>query len=503
MMSTERGGSMRIQELERMVDADRATIRFYEKEGLIRPNRSENGYRDYTQENACELKKIRLLRQLGMSIQTIRQLQQGSTDFREALEAQIRELSAQIDLNRRSQFVCRALRDDSARYETMDADHYLDLLHNIRIDERSEGTDFQEAVPREIHPWRRWLARILDYGLLVMAIDFLIIVVLRVRPVPGDFMNAVIAVLAGAAFVPIEACFISRWGTTPGKAAMGIRLESVNGGNLPFIEAIRRAWSVYQEGMFFNITFIKDCLNLYRYFQLTGRSFRFARKEDIPDPQDMLWDDETEIIYTPLSWRRGAVLGAMVLLLIAGNLFIGIDSVKPVYRGNQLTIAEFADNYNHTVGILNKNADIYDMLQEDGTKYPVPQNTVIVDFTGSGEWEPEEFEYVTENGILRSITIHRSWEDIMFVKPLDSEIVYVVFSVVLGHENGSLAALMEISEQMDEKAGLDKGEIVCQDLIRIQWEIHAENCVQSNGTYYGADNGDLSRLEYTVTVTIL
>ena len=50
---------MRIQELEGIVGSDRATIRFYEKEGLITPNRSENGYRDYTPENAEELKKIR------------------------------------------------------------------------------------------------------------------------------------------------------------------------------------------------------------------------------------------------------------------------------------------------------------------------------------------------------------------------------------------------------------------------------------------------------------
>lgn len=69
---------MRIQELERLVNTDRATIRFYEKEGLIAPNRSENGYRDYTQENALELKRILLLRRLGVSISAISQLQKGS-----------------------------------------------------------------------------------------------------------------------------------------------------------------------------------------------------------------------------------------------------------------------------------------------------------------------------------------------------------------------------------------------------------------------------------------
>ena len=49
---------MRIQELECCTGLDRATIRFYEKENLIHPQRSENGYRSYSSEDAQELMKI-------------------------------------------------------------------------------------------------------------------------------------------------------------------------------------------------------------------------------------------------------------------------------------------------------------------------------------------------------------------------------------------------------------------------------------------------------------
>ena len=63
---------MKIQELERMTGLERPSIRFYEKEGLLVPNRLENGYRDYSEADAELLKKIKLLRRLGMSIEKIR-----------------------------------------------------------------------------------------------------------------------------------------------------------------------------------------------------------------------------------------------------------------------------------------------------------------------------------------------------------------------------------------------------------------------------------------------
>ena len=38
---------MLIQDVERKTGLDRATIRFYEKERIITPQREENGYRSY------------------------------------------------------------------------------------------------------------------------------------------------------------------------------------------------------------------------------------------------------------------------------------------------------------------------------------------------------------------------------------------------------------------------------------------------------------------------
>lgn len=495
---------MRIQELEQIVGADRATIRFYEKEGLIAPNRSENGYRDYTEENAAELKKICLLRQLGMSLHRIRQLQQGSIDFSEVLSEQEKILSGQIEAHKRAKAVCQAIHDDGAEYSTMDAEHYLKLMREIRIDDRVQSrSDFIENVPKEVHPWRRWLARMLDYGLLMTVVDFFIIVLLRVRPLPGDFKNSVLIILFGAVFIPTEAYMLSRWGTTPGKLAMGIRLESVNGGNLSIKEALRRSRDVYKDGMFFRIPIAEDLVNLYRYLRLTGRSFRrFVKRDDIPEPEDMPWDNETEIIYAPMTGKRGLILTTLVLFILGTGLITGFDSIKPKYRSGEITIAEFAENYNHCLSLYNENADSYDKLQSDGTKFPVPEDVFIVTMTGEN-FVPGEFEYETENGNLKSVIIQREYYDVFYATAINTEMMNLAFTLMLSQPDCGYGDILEFSKLMDSNAGRTEMNISYQELIEVTWSIESENCIfTSDGLYFTDDDSKPSSMKVTFKVTI-
>ena len=100
---------MLIRDLENKTGLERATIRFYEKEGLITPERRENGYRTYSKEDCDTLLKIKLLRQLGMPLDTIKSLQRGSTDFSTALDEQIMFLESQIqNAERAKRFVRRS-----------------------------------------------------------------------------------------------------------------------------------------------------------------------------------------------------------------------------------------------------------------------------------------------------------------------------------------------------------------------------------------------------------
>lgn len=69
---------MRINKVEELVGITKKNIRFYEEKGLLNPERNtENGYREYSDEDVAMLQKIKLLRQLSIPIEEILKLQKG------------------------------------------------------------------------------------------------------------------------------------------------------------------------------------------------------------------------------------------------------------------------------------------------------------------------------------------------------------------------------------------------------------------------------------------
>ena len=497
---------MRIQELEKLVDADRATIRYYEKEGLIVPVRSENGYRDYTEENAQELMRILLLRKLGMSIYTISSLQKGSASFAEALDSQIRQLTQQIEEQKRARALCEVIRSDGVSYEDLDAAHYFKLLSQMQSDKPAGSIrGFRESLPRECHPWRRFFARWVDLSLASLIVSFMIVEVLWIRPVPGDFLNAVLAVLTAFALVPVEAYMLSRWGTTPGKYMMGMRIEAAEGGFLSWQQALEREWAVLRDGMCFQIPLLTLWSQLRCYSQLTGTSLRrFARREDVPEPEEMDWDDGAERQYLPLGGKRGAVLAAVFVLILVGNGLLALEGIKPQHRGNELTVSQFADNYNHFAEFLEPNPDTYDRLNPDGTEREVPgayssDGEPLAVIVVGGDSYNEEFLYETHNGILEAVTLQRHWENAIVVAPMNHKTVIITYAMLLSQKGTDFRDLIEISKLMDEQIGRSEG-CVSYNGIEVSWNIHTENYLDSyDGTYYRDQEAD-SRMEMTFTV---
>lgn len=63
---------MNIKEVEKITGLTRANIRFYEDEGLVKPERNaQNNYRIYTEVEIERLQEIKKLRLLGISIPDI------------------------------------------------------------------------------------------------------------------------------------------------------------------------------------------------------------------------------------------------------------------------------------------------------------------------------------------------------------------------------------------------------------------------------------------------
>ena len=64
---------MKIKDVEALVGITKTNIRFYEKEGLLNPERNqENNYREYTEADVEVLRKIKVLRMLDVPTSDIK-----------------------------------------------------------------------------------------------------------------------------------------------------------------------------------------------------------------------------------------------------------------------------------------------------------------------------------------------------------------------------------------------------------------------------------------------
>lgn len=77
---------MTIKDMEERSGLPRANIRYYETEGLLSPTRSPNGYRDYSEDDLATLMKVKLLRELGCTLEEIAALQRNETALSDVVE---------------------------------------------------------------------------------------------------------------------------------------------------------------------------------------------------------------------------------------------------------------------------------------------------------------------------------------------------------------------------------------------------------------------------------
>ena len=68
---------MRIQEAAQRVGCTQRAIKFYESKGLLAVRKTENGYRDYTEDDIARLHAISAYRKLGIGLADIRRLLEG------------------------------------------------------------------------------------------------------------------------------------------------------------------------------------------------------------------------------------------------------------------------------------------------------------------------------------------------------------------------------------------------------------------------------------------
>lgn len=103
---------MNIKQAEELSGVSRQNIRFYEREGLLSPDRNpENDYREYAQEHIDTLKQIRALRMLDMPLEQIREILRGRTCLSDAAQQQQLALERQMEKLSAAMAFCEELRD--------------------------------------------------------------------------------------------------------------------------------------------------------------------------------------------------------------------------------------------------------------------------------------------------------------------------------------------------------------------------------------------------------
>ncbi len=132
---------MRISEAAEMTGLSVSNIRFYEKKGLLAPEREmENKYRDYSDEDIHRLKKIVLFRKMDIPIETIYLLEKGDTSLESVLKRQEEELLARQKMLQGSIDLCQQLMKEE-NPDKINVEYYLNYVK----EEEAKGYLFAEA----------------------------------------------------------------------------------------------------------------------------------------------------------------------------------------------------------------------------------------------------------------------------------------------------------------------------------------------------------------------
>lgn len=383
---------MTIKEMEARTGMDRANIRFYEREGLLAPRRLSNGYRDYSEQDAETLLRIKLLRSLHVPLEEIRALQAGARSLEDAMRAQLNMLEAEKRDVACAESVCRAIQADRAQFESLNAGKYLQKLSDSTPQESAYFSVRQDVVPQLSHPWRRFFARSLDLALCTTLWELLFVLGLRINPSTdaGRIAGLASTLLGFLTMLFLEPLLLRLFAATPGKALFGLRLTDADGAHLSYAEGLSRTWRVIWRGLGLNIP-------VYRLVRL-WKCYKTCCAGETES-----WDDfplsRLYVIRDTRRWRGFAFAAAQALLFFACFWAVEAASLPP-NRGS-LTVAEFAENFNYLCRYYD--LDYNYILLPDGSWSETPQlRTGFLIVIGT---QPEPLRYTTDGGRLIGVSL--------------------------------------------------------------------------------------------------
>jgi uncharacterized RDD family membrane protein YckC len=174
------------------------------------------------------------------------------------------------------------------------------------------------------HPWRRFFARTVDIStvgllfFLLLAFSVGSTMPSRAEGFAKAIENPIIAsFLLYLVWLPVEAVFLSLFGTTPAKWLFGIRVVHTGGELLSFSEALNRSFLVWVQGVGLGIPFVALFTQLFAYRRLTRTG-------------TTLWDTSAGAVMTHQRW---GALRALVCTVVVFSVLILLSVLNAV--GNQ------------------------------------------------------------------------------------------------------------------------------------------------------------------------
>lgn len=376
---------MNIKDVELRTGMARANIRYYESLGLLSPARSENGYRDYSEEDIHALLKIKLLRSVEVSLEDIGALSRGETGLKAVLSRQLLELDGKEQELQQAKELCRRICSDDADYVNLDASYYLE---QIPCPEKAiNAAQKSDTSPKVTNYVLRFFARYLDltiYDTLVSCIFLLGGVNISAI---SQGSRLLLALLAIAIMLFAEPLLLMTWGTTPGKWIMGVSVRQYNGEKLPYMDGLARTWGVicWGFGLF---------LPVYSIVRLIMSGIACG------DGQELRWDDGCIMLQKddkPLRWLP--LIGAYALCFGFVAL-CSISAVMPDNRG-QLTVEQFVENYNDAV-VFDGSSDYRLTASGHFEKLPQNGNSYVLNIGGAAM---PTFSFHEKEGIMTGFTL--------------------------------------------------------------------------------------------------
>ena len=458
---------MTIKEIEQTTGLPRASVRFYESEGLISPTRGENGYRNYSQSDLDSLLKIKLLRRLDIPLEDIQALQKEQCSLDSVLSAALTRLEQEAAHLEQARDLCRALRQDAASYAALDPRPYLQRLDTpAPTAEHSFPTPapVYDRLPEAHCPFRRYFARNLDFYLYNVLFILFCQLVLRINIASGHpVLKLCTGFLAPLGLtLLLEPLMLHFFCTTPGKFLFGLKITRGDGSPLGLGEAFSRTTGVLVRGVGLNIPVITTITHGYSLYQIyKGRPLGWDYDLD----RVAYWDGNhpgRSYWGNGKSYLKVILAGVLVVVCILGMSGGHASAMAPTHQGD-MTPAQFAENFNDTRRFqLQADGYLYSLLTEDGSfeDTPSPSNVIIVD--SFDDAPPLKFDFHTsESGMLNKVSFSYRAQDIDMVPlPLD-DMAVAVWSLLYGYpgiDRDELARVHDEIVKLDNQS-LPDGEL--------------------------------------------